>query len=93
MGPSSDCSRGAGLGHGAEGRVVTPERDTERLQEATHKLTRACFQRAQGSWFIRRENKPEDTLDFAHTDAVKRAPTLSQEEGSALTGSSLWLKR
>lgn len=76
-GPSGGCSRGAGLGHGAEGMVVTPGRDTQRLLEATHKLTGACFQRAQGSWFIRRERKPEDTLDFAHTDVVKRAPALS----------------
>lgn len=69
--------------------VVTPGRDTQRLLEATHKLTGACFQTAQGSWFIRRERKPEDTLDFAHTDVVKRALALSREEGSALTRSSL----
>lgn len=87
MGPSSDC-RAAGLGHGAEGIVVTPGRDTKRLLEATHRLTGACLQRAQVSWFIRRERKPEDTLDFAHTD-VKRALALSREEGLALTGSSL----
>ena len=57
--------RAAGLGHGAEGIVVTPGRDIERLLEATHRLTGACFRRAQVSWFIRRERKPEDTLDFA----------------------------
>ena len=81
--------RAAGLGHGAEGIVVTPGRDIERLLEATHRLTGACFQRAQGSWFIRRERKPEDTLDFARTDVVKRPLALSREEGLALTCSSL----
>ena len=75
--------------------VVTPGRDTQRLPEATHKLTRACFQRAQGSWFNRRESKPEDTLDFAHTDVVNPvfpvSPGLSKDVTAGVTAAPLHL--